>query len=186
MAAQHGLHRLSAAADSTRFGSPQDRDRDAIEPREAVGAIVPIVQGFVDARQRHAACLWRRRSRDIRRGDPQARDRRAGHLEGHRPNLLEMVANDGLSMCWLMSVGALLGYASIEVAASGMPMAFWNFGSPGTSDTERIRQETGGAVYSFDSIPDLVGFSHARLTDHAALVELGVNLRRYVLTNHDI
>jgi len=107
-------------------------------------------------------------------------------FEGHRPNLLEMVANDGLSMCWLMSVGALLGYASIEVAASGMPMAFWNFGSPGTSDTERIRQETGGAVYSFDSIPDLVGFSHARLTDHAALVELGVNLRRYVLTNHDI
>ena len=107
-------------------------------------------------------------------------------FEGHRENLLAMVANDGLSMCWLMSVGTLLGYASIELAASGMPMVFWNFGSGKTSNTEQIRRETGGAVHSFDSVEGLVEFSHSCLTNHERLVELGGDLRRYILATHDI
>jgi glycosyltransferase involved in cell wall biosynthesis len=107
-------------------------------------------------------------------------------FEGHRENLLAMVANDGLSMCWLMSVGTLLGYASIELAASGMPMVFWNFGSERASNTEKIRRDTAGAVHSFDSIEELAEFSHSCLTDHERLVELGATLRRYIVATHDI
>ncbi len=107
-------------------------------------------------------------------------------FEGHRQNLLEMVANDGLSMCWLMSVGTLLGYASIELAASGMPMVFWNFGPTDASSTERISRETGGAVHSFDSVSEFAAFSHSCLSDRVRLYDLGANLRRHVLAKHDI
>jgi glycosyltransferase involved in cell wall biosynthesis len=107
-------------------------------------------------------------------------------FEGHRENLLGMLASDGLSMCWLLSVGTLLGYATIEVAASGMPMVFWNLGSPDPSSTDRVRRETGGAVHTFDSIAGFVAFSHACLTDRARLQELGSRLRQHIFDAHDI
>jgi glycosyltransferase involved in cell wall biosynthesis len=116
---------------------------------------------------------------EIRRLDIERRVK----FEGHRENLLAMLANDQLSMCWLMSVGTLLGYASIELAASGMPMAFWNFGS---WSAERIRRETGGAMHSFDSVREFVEFSRACLKNRARLVEIGADLRRHIRDTHDI
>jgi glycosyltransferase involved in cell wall biosynthesis len=105
------------------------------------------------------------------------------YFEGHRENMTDTARRDDLSMCWLMSLGTLLGYASLELAACGMPMVFWNYGS---WDTDRIRVETGGAVNAFSSVADFVAFSIECLMDHARLSEVGARLRQFVLDKHDI
>lgn len=104
-------------------------------------------------------------------------------FEGHAPDMNATLRTAGLSMCWLISVGTLLGFATIEIAACGMPMAFWNFGARTHSD---ILRQTGGAVHSFDSVPEFVRFAVGCLNDPQELAEAGATLRRHILSRHDI
>src|SRR5206468_584165 len=85
-------------------------------------------------------------------------------FEGHRESLVDTVVKDGLTMCWLMSVDTLLGYASIELAACAMPMLFWNYGR---WNTQRIAGATGGAIRSFSSVDLFVEEAVRCLTDDA-------------------
>lgn len=104
-------------------------------------------------------------------------------FKGHRPNMIETARSDKLTMCWLMSLGSLLGYASLELAACGMPMLFWNYGS---EDTNSIRDETDGAVMAFNSIQTFAAAASECLTDPAQLAEAGSRLREFVRDRHDI
>jgi glycosyltransferase involved in cell wall biosynthesis len=124
-------------------------------------------------------------------GDPSIFTRNLNRLgirsrvffKGHQPDMITTVRRDELSMCWLMSVGTLLGYSSIELAATGMPMLFWNYG---TWSTSRIADETYGAVRSFASVAEFVGAAVSYLSDRQALRQLGTSLQRYVRRRHDI
>jgi len=108
-----------------------------------------------------------------------------GHVffEGHRPDMLSTLQDDGLSMCWLMAVDTLLGFASIEIAAAGVPMLFVNFGKATTDD---VLSQTGGAMHTFQS-PDALGrFAADCLTGSSALATLAAPLREYIRERHDI
>ena len=104
-------------------------------------------------------------------------------FEGHREHMLDAGRHDNLSMCWLMSLGALLGYASLEMAACGMPMVFWNYG---VGETDIIRAETAGAVHAFRSVSELAAFSAEFLRDPVRLADVGGRLRQFVVSRHDI
>ncbi len=108
-----------------------------------------------------------------------------GHVffEGHRPDMLRTLQDDGLSMCWLMSVDTLLGFASIEIAAAGVPILFFNFGKATTDD---VLSQTGGAMHTFQ-LPDALGrFAADCLTGSPALATIAARLRDYIRKRHDI
>lgn len=104
-------------------------------------------------------------------------------FEGHQHDMIATVRRDRLSMCWLMSLGSFLGYSSIELAATGMPMLFWNYG---TTDTANIAAESAGAVRAFNSVRAFVDVARRCLTDQAALRKLGLSLQQFVRERHDI
>lgn len=104
-------------------------------------------------------------------------------FEGHQVNLEETVRRERLSLGWLISNGPFLGYASIEVASYGMPMVFWN--CLPTADEETLAQ-TGGAIHAFGNVVDFVNFNRELLEQPERLVQLGRDLRAYILAEYDV
>lgn len=104
-------------------------------------------------------------------------------FEGHRENLEETLREDNLSLVWMTSHGPTLGYASIEIASFGMPVVFWNLSS---ASYEEVLEQTRGAVHSFWQVTEFVNFNRRILTDPECLINLGKNLREYVIDENDI
>jgi glycosyltransferase involved in cell wall biosynthesis len=116
-------------------------------------------------------------------GDPRPFQRTLGmlHLDsavrfmGHAPDLERAVRDDGLTMAWMTSHDAVLGYASIELAALGVPMITWNVG---TGTYEDILARTDGALHAFSDVPDFVERCRTLLGDASSLQRLGVTTAR--------
>lgn len=167
--------------------SPAGRKRIAvysrIDPSRRLEPLIYALQGLV---RRVDAELWL-----YGRGDTAAlfsmldtlriRDRVV--LPGHQEDLEGALRRDQPHLVWMASVGAALGYASLEVGSFGFPIAFYSFGA---EPEESVRARTGGAVNAFASVPDLVDFSTRMLADPPALAALGARLRDYIFETNDI
>ncbi len=97
-------------------------------------------------------------------------------FEGHRKDLSSVLA-DGLALGWMPSLGDFVGYASLELAAAGLPLLFWNLGGYPVQP---------GSV--FESSRDVAGLAARTLdlcSDPGALVSRGRRLRDHVIQNHD-
>jgi glycosyltransferase involved in cell wall biosynthesis len=104
-------------------------------------------------------------------------------FEGHSHDLEETVRSAGLSMIWMPSNGPIFGYASVELASFGFPMAFWDLSG---ATPEEIRAATGDAVDSFAAPAELARHTGRLLADEEGLRSAGKRLRAYVLQQYDI
>jgi glycosyltransferase involved in cell wall biosynthesis len=173
--------------DSIYAPSPVGRRRIAIysriDPSRRLEPLLYALQGLV---RRVDAELWL-----YGRGDTAAlfamldtlriRDRVV--LPGHQEDLEGALRRDQPHLVWMASVGAALGYASLEVGSFGFPIAFYSFGA---ESEESVRARTGGAVNAFASVPDLVDYSTRMLADPPGLVALGARLRDYITETNDV
>lgn len=124
-------------------------------------------------------------------GDPQALLPLLAHLGvrervifmGHQPDLEETIRRDKLSVVWMISIGAFIGYGSIETAGTGMPVVFWSLRDV---SYEEVLTETGGAMHAFTDVDDFVAFNRRILHDRELLRQVGRRLREHVLAQNDI
>jgi glycosyltransferase involved in cell wall biosynthesis len=103
-------------------------------------------------------------------------------FEGHQPDLATCLQRAGLAMGWMLAVDRFVGYASIEIAALGLPLVFWNLGR---GSTRAVSDATGGAIQAFSDVVDFVQFNRSLLADRPRLDDLGHTLRRYVVEEFD-
>ncbi len=93
------------------------------------------------------------------------------------------VVDDELDYAWMTSIGESVGYATLELAALGVPVMFW---SESDRTAEDVAKATGGAVLALNRVADLTE-AHLRLTaDPEVLTALGADLRRFMVERHDI
>jgi glycosyltransferase involved in cell wall biosynthesis len=104
-------------------------------------------------------------------------------LPGHQEDLEASLRRDQPHLVWMASVGAAMGYASLEVGSFGFPIVFYSFGA---EDEASVRARTGGAVNAFASVPELVDFSVTALADPPGLVALGARLRDHIFELNDV
>ena len=125
------------------------------------------------------------------RGDPAQFDEELVALgirervifEGHTTSIENTLRTAGLSLVWMTSVGATLGYASTEVSSFGFPMLFWNLAD--ISD-EQVRVETGGAIRCFREPGDLANATAELMTSRESQLDAGRRLREYILDTYEI
>ena len=98
-------------------------------------------------------------------------------FEGHQADMAAALRKADLTLGWMLSVDRFIGYASLELAALGLPLVFWNLGRESTAS---VSEGTRGAVHAFSDIVDFVHFNKSLLTDQPRLESLGQTLRRYV------
>lgn len=154
-----------------------------IDPSRRLEPLIYALQGLV---RRTDAELWL-----YGRGDTKAlytlldmlriRDRVV--LPGHQEDLEASLRRDQPHLVWMASVGAAIGYGSLEVGSFGFPIAFYSFGG---EDEESIRARTGGGVNAFASVPELVDFSVRALEDQPGLTALGGRLRDHIFATNDV
>lgn len=104
-------------------------------------------------------------------------------FKGHSTSIINSINQDHIDIIWLVSMGKSISYSSIETAQLGMPMVFWNLDD---SDSLTIKQETEGAINSFNKIEDFVDFNLSIVIDQSKLNEVGSRLREYVKNYYDI
>jgi glycosyltransferase involved in cell wall biosynthesis len=104
-------------------------------------------------------------------------------FEGHSSDLCATLRDAGLSLVWMTSHGATIGYASIEVASYAFPMLFWNI-SP-IPDADALAA-SDGAIHSHIDPGDLADATAALLQRPGRLREIGHKLRDHVLAKYDI
>lgn len=125
------------------------------------------------------------------RGDPQGLFPLLGRLGirdrvifmGHQADLEETIRRDKLSVIWMISIGAFIGYGSIEAAGAGVPIVFWSL-----RDVlpDEILAETGGAMHAFTEVNDFVAYNRTILREPAQRRKVGQQLREYVLERNDV
>lgn len=93
-----------------------------------------------------------------------------------------IIRADELSLVWHTSNGAILGYASIEIASCGYPIVFWNIGD---HSSEQVLAKTERCVHSFANLLDFVDFNQRLLGNVEELKRVGESLRLYVQSHHD-
>ena len=97
-------------------------------------------------------------------------------FEGHCEDMNNAVVNDGLSLCWMLSLNDTIGYAAIELAAAMMPVIFWNLGN---SSLQEILRITNNAVHSYNDVKLLSDASVKALSDRSVLISIAKDLHSY-------
>jgi glycosyltransferase involved in cell wall biosynthesis len=105
-------------------------------------------------------------------------------FKGHSESIANSIIEDKITILWLVSMDKSISYSSIEIAALGMPMVFWNL-SLKKSHNDLIK-ETNNALNSFNNIHEFVEYNQLILSDKNMLRENGQNLRNYVINYFDI
>jgi glycosyltransferase involved in cell wall biosynthesis len=103
---------------------------------------------------------------------------------GHSVDMRRSLEEDGVSFAWMTAYDDSLGYASIELAAMGVPCCFYNVGRGQSPD--EIRRRTGGAVNCFGSPTELAESTAAFYRDEGRYRALGSLLREFVQERHDV
>jgi glycosyltransferase involved in cell wall biosynthesis len=124
-------------------------------------------------------------------GDPRQFDRVLRMLrltdsvifEGHAVDMPAVVRRERLSMGWMTSHNEILGYASIELAAMGLPLITWNLGE---ASRAQILDGTDGALNAFDNVVDFVNCAGAMLSDPLRVRRLADAMRAYVRDTNGI
>ena len=105
-------------------------------------------------------------------------------FEGHADNVEQRLEDDGVDLVWMISIGAVIGYGSVETAGDGVPVLFYNL-SRLTPD-EEVRHQTDGAMHVFSDAAGLADFSRELLLAPDRRSDVASRLREYVRREHDI
>jgi glycosyltransferase involved in cell wall biosynthesis len=105
-------------------------------------------------------------------------------FEGHAEDVEQRLQDDRIDLVWMISIGPAIGYGSVETAAQGVPVLFYNL-SRLTSD-EDVGRQTGGAMHVFSDAAKLADFSLDLLRAPDRLAASADRLCEYVRREHDI
>jgi glycosyltransferase involved in cell wall biosynthesis len=105
-------------------------------------------------------------------------------FEGHADNVAQRLKADGIDLVWMISIGAVIGYGSVEAAGEGLPVLFYNLS--GLTRDEDVQRQTGGAMHAFSGAAALADFSGALLLDPERRSAAASRLCDYVRREHDI
>jgi glycosyltransferase involved in cell wall biosynthesis len=96
-------------------------------------------------------------------------------FEGHRRDLASVFA-DGLAVGWMHAVGDFVGYASLELAARGLPLQFWNLGGGSSRDS---------IVAPANDARQLAEQTARLLSNEESLRQRGRDVRAWAASRHD-
>lgn len=102
---------------------------------------------------------------------------------GHSKSISESILEDKIDILWLVSMGKSISYSSIEIAACGMPMVFWNLNE---IESSKIFEETDGGLNSFNNLEEFVSYNLTIQHNETELKKNGQKIRDYVMQYYDI
>lgn len=103
------------------------------------------------------------------------------HFKGHTASIENTLKHDNLDLVWFQSGNNRpAGFAAFEIAMSGIPQVFWDFGN------YEDDPEYNNIYPNFIHLTNFANFSFNILQDKALAHELGEKQKRFVLMNQDI
>ena len=103
---------------------------------------------------------------------------------GHSSDMAESIKQDKINLYWGLSIGASVGFSSIEVGAMGIPSIYWSVDK--SSDHARIADQTNGAIIAHNNINEFVGANLHYISDPELFAQLSAEQRNYFFTVHNI
>lgn len=103
---------------------------------------------------------------------------------GHSQNIAESIKRDKVNIYWGITNSALLGYASIEIGAMGVPSIFWDLDE--SIDSDALFKQTDESLVAYHKTEDFAAANVRYASNNQSLCELSTNLRDYIFRNHHI
>lgn len=103
------------------------------------------------------------------------------HFKGHAESLAQVMKSGEIDLVWFQSGNNRpAGFAAFEIAMSGIPQVFWDFG-------HYVAEPEYNQVYpNFTNLSKFVDCSANLLTDKSVATELGEQQKKFVLQNQNI
>ena len=102
--------------------------------------------------------------------------------EGHAGSIQEAIVNHHVDIAWLISNNDFIGYAAMEIIESGIPVLFFNCGNAAYTE---VKEQTGEAIHTFESLEDFTNFSVDLASDAGKRSVLSARQLEFIHEVHD-